>query len=124
MIANKADINAPAREDGSAPLHFAAMSGSVDCVQILIDNKADVNARSFALYTPLHDAVGVGAVECAKLLLDNGANVNSKNKVNIHLKKYILAIKSFLLILFIWKKSILLSKISFCQILLPFQINN
>jgi ankyrin repeat protein len=81
LIANKADVNAGAREDGSTPLHFASMSGSVDCVRILIENKANVNARSFALYTPLHDAVGVGAVDCAKLLLDNGAEVNAKNKV-------------------------------------------
>ncbi len=81
LIANKADINAAAREDGSTPLHFAAMSGSFDCVRILIENKADVNKPSFALYTPLHDAAGVGAVECVKLLIENGAKVNAKNKV-------------------------------------------
>ena len=39
MIHRGADINAKVGEDGSSPLHFAAMNGHQECVEILLAKK-------------------------------------------------------------------------------------
>lgn len=65
-----------ADEQGSTPLHIVARAGSVEWVRILLDNGADIDAKSVG-GTPLHMAAQEGDVECIKMLLDNDANVNS-----------------------------------------------
>jgi ankyrin repeat protein len=70
------------------PLHRAAAGGHVDCVRLLIERGADVNAYSTLWSaTALFEAVGrpsddpnpSGALECAQLLLENGADPNIKS---------------------------------------------
>lgn len=39
------------------PLHNAVYNGLLEKVQLLIENKADVNARDNTGYTPLHFAI-------------------------------------------------------------------
>lgn len=62
---------------GAAPLHDAAVIGSVELVERLIANGADVDARDVRGYTPLYIAIQSGHVEVAKVLIANGADVNA-----------------------------------------------
>ena len=40
--------------EGEAPLHWAAINGNVQVIDLLISNGADVNIRSADEWTPLH----------------------------------------------------------------------
>jgi ankyrin repeat protein len=70
--------------DGWTALHLAAFFGHRDLAALLLDQGADVNARSqserFARdNTPLHAAAANRHVEVAGLLLERGAEVNAKD---------------------------------------------
>ena len=60
--------------NGLTPLHRAAIEGSNECLQLLIDLGANVNARDGSGWTPLHDAVYHGHFNCALVLLSAGAD--------------------------------------------------
>ena len=60
----------------NTPLHYAAERGHFDCVQLLLDHGANVNAVNENGYTPLH--MGVKYLAVTKILLKNGANPNLK----------------------------------------------
>jgi TonB family protein len=62
------------------PLHWAANEGHKDVAELLLTNKAEVNAKSCNGYTPLHFAAAHGYNTLIELLLAKGANVNAKNK--------------------------------------------
>jgi len=64
--------------NGLAPLHFAAYSGHVVVVKLLLDNKADVNVTNKSGMTPLSFAVDAGHRDVAELLLTNKAEVDTK----------------------------------------------
>ena len=64
---------------GETPLHWAVFSGYKGIVDLLITDKADVNATDISGETPLHDAAFGGHKDMAELLLANGANVNAKD---------------------------------------------
>ncbi len=59
------------------PLHRAAMDGHKALVELLLVNKADVNAKNYWGETPLHRAVLGNQQEVATLLLAHGAEVNA-----------------------------------------------
>jgi cytohesin len=64
--------------EGLTLIHKAVKINSQDCLQTLIDNKADVNAvDAVNSWTPLHYAVNSGFLECARLLLEKGASVDA-----------------------------------------------
>jgi ankyrin repeat protein len=64
------------------PLHYAAMGGHIDIAVFLIDQGADVNAKTTVitrgLITPLHFAAMNGHKDVAELLIDSGADVDAK----------------------------------------------
>ena len=56
---------------GRTALHIAAGSRSLGCVELLLANKADVNATDSKGMTALHIACQVGAEDCAKCLVES-----------------------------------------------------
>jgi ankyrin repeat protein len=62
------------------PLLGAAVIGNKDEVEVLIDSKADVNAKNWINQTPLHYAAIGGFKDVAELLIAHGADVNARDK--------------------------------------------
>ena len=56
-------------------------ANKMEMAQWLLDNKADVNAKARNNNTPLHMQALLGHLDIVKFLLDNKADVNAKNKV-------------------------------------------
>ncbi|KAF0495208.1 ankyrin repeat domain-containing protein 54 [Gigaspora margarita] len=70
------DINS-ADEKGRTPLHFACAGGHNDCVKLLIERGANVNAEAdIAGNRPLHLAVISNKMDCVIALLEAGAKIN------------------------------------------------
>ncbi len=64
---------------GGTPLHLAAMQGHLQCVQLLLDNKADINAQNDNNDTPLHLAVYRGQLACVQILVQHQASLTIRN---------------------------------------------
>ena len=64
----------------NTPLQIAALEGSVDIVQFLLEKNCDVDTRNVEKDTPLIDAVENGHLEVVKLLLEYGANPRLGNQ--------------------------------------------
>jgi len=62
----------------STALHCAARNGHKDVAELLLTNKADINAKNKEGVTPLFMAAGAGRKDLVELLLANKAEVNSK----------------------------------------------
>ncbi len=77
ITTGKVDV---AGEEGSTQLYFAAGFGHADCVRLLLDAKADPNARMPSWDTPnigprpLEGAATGGRADVVRLLLDRGAD--------------------------------------------------
>lgn len=65
---------------GKAPLHWAAQSGSVEMVKLLLESGAEINAQSPEFgFTPLHCAVHIDDDKIAALFLDYGADIEARD---------------------------------------------
>ena len=67
-------------DNGKTQLHWAALSNDTKTAQLLINNKANIEAKDEDDETPLHYSVRFHHLETTQLLIDNGANINAKNK--------------------------------------------
>ena len=68
-------------DDGKQPIHKAVwMHPKPDVVQLLLENKADPNAKNKWDYTPLHWAAKHGHIESAEILLKAGAQLDVANR--------------------------------------------
>lgn len=63
-------VNGACGEDGRRPLHHAAASGFVGCVEALLSRGAEPEARDRAGRTPLHEAARAGHEDCARRIMD------------------------------------------------------
>ena len=96
LIREGADVGATDDELGRTPLHWAARKNAAETAKVLIENGADVNAKSkngdthflkrlsrerdFSEgQTPLHDAAKFNAADVLKLLIENGAEVGRED---------------------------------------------
>ncbi len=71
------DLNQIIEGEGCYPIHFA-INSSLEIMQLLIDNGADVNVKDQKGKTPLHIVTAVKpSIEKMELLIDNGADVNA-----------------------------------------------
>ena len=76
LLTRKAQVNAR-NEHGFTPLGLAALGGSANICQLLLDHNADIEA---GIVTPLMIASRLGNDAACKLLLDRGAQIeNPKN---------------------------------------------
>lgn len=76
MVKKGADVN----KTGWTPLHYAASTGQVAVIRLLIENNAYIDAESPNGSTPLMMASMYGSAETVKLLLDEGADPALKNQ--------------------------------------------
>ncbi|MBA2960807.1 MULTISPECIES: ankyrin repeat domain-containing protein [Ramlibacter] len=79
LIARGADVNKP----GWAPLHYAATSGQLEIMDLLLENHAFIDAESPNGTTPLMMAAMYGSTAGVKLLLDAGADTAMKNQLGM-----------------------------------------
>lgn len=70
----------PQDEDTYPVLIDAAITGSLEIVNLLLAHKADPNIRSTAGWTPLMVAAEHGNIKLIELLLKNGADIHAVNK--------------------------------------------
>ncbi len=63
---------------GETPLYFAVVEDHKDVIELLLANKADVNAKDNGGATPLNDAIRGSDKEIAELLLTKGLDVNGR----------------------------------------------
>jgi hypothetical protein len=68
---------------GWTPLHYAAHWDHKDVAELLLANKAEVNARATNGLKPLHCAVAQGYKDVAELLLASNADVNAQDEEGI-----------------------------------------
>jgi ankyrin repeat protein len=79
LIARGADVNKP----GWAPLHYAATSGQLEIMDLLLENHAFIDAESPNGTTPLMMAAMYGSTAGVKLLLEAGADTAMKNQLGM-----------------------------------------
>lgn len=75
MIRKGADVNKP----GWTPLHYAATSGHLEVMRLLLDEHAYIDAASPNNTTPLMMAAHYGTPAAVKLLLEAGADPTLRN---------------------------------------------
>lgn len=73
------DINAQDAFYKRSPLHWAALRGDLNAVELLLEAGADVHASDGLNCTPLIHAVSSGSLRMVELLLLRGAMVNAAN---------------------------------------------
>ncbi len=61
----------------NTPLHWAALNGHTDIVELLLNGGANVNAEDGRSYTPLHYATLIGHTSVVKILLAHNANIHA-----------------------------------------------
>jgi uncharacterized protein len=79
MIDKGADVN----KTGWTPLHYAATTGHVPLINLLLENHAYIDAESPNKTTPLMMAAHYGTPGAVKLLLEEGADPSLKNDVGL-----------------------------------------
>ncbi|HUR88225.1 MAG TPA: ankyrin repeat domain-containing protein [Ramlibacter sp.] len=79
LLARGADVN----KTGWTPLHYAATSGHVDIMKMLLDQNAYIDAESPNGSTPLMMAAMYGPAQAVKFLVDAGADPAVRNHLGM-----------------------------------------
>ncbi|GMN39254.1 hypothetical protein TIFTF001_008490 [Ficus carica] len=64
-------------EDGDTALHLCCLYGHLDCVQLLIERGANLEAKDEDGAIPLHDACAGGYTEIVQLLINSANNAEN-----------------------------------------------
>ncbi|KAG6420159.1 hypothetical protein SASPL_116678 [Salvia splendens] len=70
------DVSVDSQSDAGTPLIWAAGHGQQDSVKLLLEHKANPDAKTEDDITPLLSAVAAGSLACLELLIKAGATVN------------------------------------------------
>ena len=76
------DVNTICHSWGQTPLHLAGMKNTLEVVQYLVSQGADVNATDCSGDTPLYKAAEYNSVDMVKYFISLGADVHAKQKNN------------------------------------------
>jgi len=79
LIARGGDVN----KTGWTPLHYAATSGHLEIMNLLLENHAYIDAESPNGTTPLMMAANYGSAASVKLLLEAGADASLRNQLGL-----------------------------------------
>jgi ankyrin repeat protein len=82
LIELGADVNGGDYGASENPLMHAARHGHLEIAQYLLENGADIEARSYEGNTPLLFAAWEGQLEMIQFLIKKGADINSTNDMN------------------------------------------
>jgi len=77
LLRDGADVNTKDMFGGNTGLHWAARQGAAEMARLLIDNRANPNARNDNDETPLHWAAAEGHKEIVVMLIARGAKINA-----------------------------------------------
>lgn len=71
--------------NGNTAFHHAAKSGMIRGMQVMIKNRADINAKNYYGDTPLHILISCAGVgfETVRMMLQNGSDILSRNNRGI-----------------------------------------
>ncbi|CAF1236174.1 unnamed protein product [Rotaria sp. Silwood1] len=69
-------------DDRFTPLHWAAHSGSLECMHWLLWQSADMDAQTPKGWTPAHIASIRGHDACMQALINNNVNINARDRRN------------------------------------------
>lgn len=79
LLQNGADVNGTTTTNKWAPLHYAALKGNPNLVQLCIEHGAVIDTRNGDGQTALHKACQSGNVESVGILLEKGADIEAKD---------------------------------------------
>jgi len=90
LLKNGADVNAKDKADERTALHWVTLLNEMDAepenieqfvqaVELLLDNKAEINAADVRGTTPLHNAAFLGNLKMTELLVAKGADMSLKD---------------------------------------------
>lgn len=80
LIENGADASG-ANDDGTTPLHMAALKGRMELLETFVTAKADINAKDIKESTPLHFAARFNQPKVIEWLVKHGANPNAPDRM-------------------------------------------
>lgn len=64
-------------------MHLAIDYDNLELVTILLENRANLEERSFLSLTPLQMAVSKGFIQITKFLIGKGAKINARTKTGL-----------------------------------------
>jgi ankyrin repeat protein len=79
LLEHDADVN----KTGWTPLHYAASSGHLSVIELLLHNSAYIDAESPNGTTPLMMAAMYASPEAVKVLIQAGADLNLRNQLGL-----------------------------------------
>lgn len=80
LLASDLGVDVRAEPFGATALHFAALSGRANAVEVLVRRGADLDARDETGTTPLHDAGILGKSETIGILARRGADLDARDE--------------------------------------------
>ena len=66
-------------EKGLSPLFYATWHGHLECLKILLNYGANINAKNSSDWAALDDAAWTGHLDCLQELINRGAFIESRN---------------------------------------------